>query len=118
MREALRELIDDEPDLHVVGAVPSPGEALEQIPLSDCSLVLIDLSLPEMSGLELTRLLRAELPGVRILIVSGHDSKSHAHQALEVGANGYVMKDNPEQVIEAVRTVLAGETFIDASLRR
>ncbi|MDZ7705557.1 MAG: response regulator transcription factor [Trueperaceae bacterium] len=118
MRNALRELVDDEADLSIVGAVSKPSEALEQIPQSGCDLVMIDLSLPEMSGLELTKRLRVEAPGVIILIVSGHDSKIHAKKALQVGASGYVMKDNPEQVLRAIHAVIAGETFIDTALRR
>ena len=118
MRDALRELIDDEADLKVVGAVSNPREALEQIPGSGCQLALIDLSLPEMSGLELTKQLCAEAPGVDVLIVSGHDSSIHAKKALQIGASGYVMKDSPEQVLRAIHAVIAGETFIDAALRR
>lgn len=118
MRDALRELVDHESELRVIGAVPKPSEALEQVPKSGCDLVLVDLSLPEMSGLELTRLLREQVPDLKILIVSGHDSRVHARKALEIGGRGYVMKDDPEQVLRAIHAVIAGETFIDTALRR
>lgn len=103
MRATLRGLLETQPGLRVVGMVASATEALAQVPLARPDLVLVDLSLPDMSGdLLVTRLL-AQQPDLRTLIVSGHEAELYAATALRAGARGFVMKDDPEALVRAIR---------------
>ena len=117
MREAVRDLLHEEPGLHVCAAVGSAEEALELAVLASADLVLIDLSLPKMSGIELLRALRGAQPGLCCLILSSHTGSGYVESALDAGARGYLYKGSLHQLHAAVRTVLAGEVYLSGSPR-
>ncbi|WP_255249698.1 response regulator transcription factor, partial [Streptomyces albidoflavus] len=117
MRGALALLLGMEPDLEVVAQVGSGDEvlsaALEQRP----DVALLDIEMPGLSGLEAAALLRDQLPGCRVVMVTTFGRPGYLRRAMDAGAAGFVVKDGPvEELAEAVRRVLRGETVIDPAL--
>ncbi|MET7552776.1 response regulator transcription factor [Streptomyces albidoflavus] len=117
MRGALALLLGMEPDMEVVAQVGSGDEvvsaALEQRP----DVALLDIEMPGLSGLEAAALLRDQLPGCRVVMVTTFGRPGYLRRAMDAGAAGFVVKDGPvEELAEAVRRVLRGETVIDPAL--
>ena len=108
MRQVLRQLLTDEPDLSVVGEAGSAEAALTALPDLTPDLLMVDLSLPGVSGIELVRELKRQRPELRCLVVTGHTDPLYRTAAAEAGAAGYVTKDDPSSVLTAVREVLKG----------
>ena len=107
-REGLVQVINSEGDLTVCGEAEDAEHALEAIPGLKPDLVLVDISLPGKSGLELIKDLRARNGGVKLLVLSMHDEALYADRVLRAGADGYIMKqEDPEEVVRAIRDVLA-----------
>ena len=92
--------------------------ALEQLPRLAVDLALVDVSLPAMSGIELVSAIHQAYPDLRCIMLSGHHEHDYVRRALAVGAQGYVLKENPLDLIEAVRAVQSGATFLSAELRQ
>lgn len=117
LRKGLSLLINQESDLVVQGEAEDARKALEMIEKLKPDLVIVDISLPGVDGLELLkniRLRHAELPA---LVVSMHDEALFAERALRAGARGYIMKQEAvEKVLVAIRRVLAGEIFVSNSI--
>ncbi|MCB0157278.1 MAG: response regulator transcription factor [Caldilineaceae bacterium] len=101
-----------------VATVVHSGEAA-LIELADLSvdLAVVDVSLPGMSGIELVAVLAERQPDLPCLMLSGHNDPWYVRQALEAGARGYVSKGNPPDLLEAVRCVLAGGTYVSSGLQ-
>ena len=112
MRHMLRQLVEEEPGLAFLGEAGSAELALDTLQSERPDLVLVDLSLPGMTGLELVRRLRQEYPVLRCLVVSGHVEELYVQAALNAGAGGYVAKDYPEALVEAIHQVLSGEVVV------
>lgn len=106
MRRVLRQLLDGETDLDVIGEADSAEDALEQLAALTPDLLLVDLSLPGLSGMDLVRLLKQQRPGLRCLVVTGHTDGLYRAAAEAAGATGYVTKDDPDEVLAAVRAAL------------
>jgi DNA-binding NarL/FixJ family response regulator len=104
-------------DATVVALVPTAEAALEQLPQLAVDLVVIDVSLPTMSGIELVSTISQTYPDLRCIMLSGHHEPDYVRRALAAGAQGYVLKENPLDLIEAVRTVASGVTYVSAELR-
>ncbi|HZJ09426.1 MAG TPA: response regulator transcription factor [Trueperaceae bacterium] len=117
IQRALNALLEAESDLTVSGIAGTAEEALELIPLGSTDIVLIDVSLPGMSGLALAARLMGSKPTFRTLMVTGHNDVHYARAALAAGANGYVLKDDPNEIIVAVRAVLAGGIYLSMKIR-
>lgn len=111
MRESLQMLVEVTPSLEFVGSSGQGGEALELLQDTEADLVLVDLSLPDMSGLDLVRQLGQERPEIYTLVISGHDESEFTKPALEAGARGFVQKGMAGKLREAIETVLRGETY-------
>lgn len=107
----------DRGQMTVAAVVPSAEAALEQLPQLTVDLVLVDVSLPIMNGIELVAALHKQYPNLPCLMLSGHDEGDYVRRALAAGAKGYVIKGNPLAILEAVQRVLAGETYISDELR-
>ncbi|CAN5881838.1 hypothetical protein BH24DEI2_BH24DEI2_09970 [soil metagenome] len=116
LRSALLELFSG-PEWRVLGLAASAEDALQALPALRPDLVLVDVSLPGMSGLKLVERLCVQRPTLKTLMVSGHSETLYARAALSAGACGFVTKDDPDQLLDAVRTVLNGETFVSERLR-
>lgn len=113
MRWGYIALINQEPDLTVSGEAETALEALEKIAREMPDLVLVDISLDGMNGLELTKHLQALYPELPILIVSMHDETLYGERALRAGARGYVMKREARTtIVDAIRRVLNGSFYL------
>lgn len=112
MRQSLVALVEKEADLIVCGQAASAEDASLDLAEMQPDLVLVDISLPGQDGISLIRALRESHPGMPTLAVSGHESAIYGPPVLEAGAKGYVMKRHIQQLLPAIRQVLAGETFL------
>lgn len=109
----LKELINNEPDLEVTMTAGSAEHALELLRDQQPDIVVTDISLPGLSGLELIKELARLQPDLPALVLSMHDELVHGERALRAGAKGYLVKQEaPENVIKAIRKVLAGERYL------
>ena len=106
MREMLTEFLSIEGDLEICGMASSGESALMELEHLRPDIVLVDMSLPEMSGLDFVRELSARLPEVPCLMFSGRGERTCVELALQAGARGYIRKGNPEELTKAIRTVL------------
>ena len=113
MREGLRSTIMSEPDLEISGEAENAAQAMEALKEELPDLVLMDITLPGKSGLELIKDVKALYPQLPILILSMHDESLYAERALRAGAGGYITKgQRPNELITAIRQVLAGRTYV------
>lgn len=117
VREGIAALIRAEPDLKISAEAGSSAEAMQAIAEEMPDLVLLDISLPGTSGIELLKDLHVRYPRLYVLVLSMHEESVYAERALRAGAHGYIMKQEPgAKVIEAVRCVLRGELYVSPSL--
>jgi DNA-binding NarL/FixJ family response regulator len=116
-REGLALVIAREPDLQIAGEASSARQALDVIGRTNPDGALLDLSLPDKSGLELVKDLRVLYPALGILVISMHDETIYAERLLRAGADGYVMKEEgPEKILQAVRQVLRRQTYVSTRM--
>jgi DNA-binding NarL/FixJ family response regulator len=120
VRAGLRVLVDSAPDLHVVGEAADGVQAVRQARALQPDIVLMDIRMPIMHGLEATKvILDSAGPPPRILIVTTFDDDEHVFEALHSGASGFVLKDTPpEQLLDAIRVIAAGEALLTPSITR
>jgi DNA-binding NarL/FixJ family response regulator len=104
-------------DLDVTRVAKSAEEALQYLPDRNIDLVLVDVYLPKMNGISLVALIHNLYPNLPCLMISGHILDHYVRGALEAGARGYVLKDNPVGILAAIRRVLGGGTYISNELR-
>jgi DNA-binding NarL/FixJ family response regulator len=117
LREGLRSLIDFTPNFKCIGDFRSMEDALRQIEVSHPDLVLTDIGLPKMNGIEGTRILREKFPALPIIVLTVHDENDKIFQALCAGANGYLLKNtSPTAIIEAINEVLNGGSPMSPSV--
>jgi DNA-binding NarL/FixJ family response regulator len=111
MRELVRGALDREPDIHVVGDACNGADAVDLADELEPDVVVMDLSMPGMSGVEATRELLARLPEVAVLVVTVSAAERDVLDALEAGAAGYLLKDSgPEEIVRAVEAAVDGDT--------
>lgn len=112
-RAGLIGLVSQEPDLTVCGEAHNAAQALVAIDALKPDLALLDIGLPDKSGLELLKDIRAMHPGLSVLIISMHDESLYAERVLRAGGRGYIMKqEGPEKIIKAIRKVLSGKVYV------
>ena len=112
-REGLVQVINGEGDMIVCGEAEDAEQAVKAILSLKPDLVLVDISLPGKSGLELIKDLRARNGGVKLLVLSMHDEALYADRVLRGGGDGYIMKqEDPEEVVHAIRDVLGGHIYV------
>lgn len=117
VREGLKRLIDPETNRWSITEAGTGFQALECLRRQPIDLAIVDLSMPGMSGLELTRRIKLEFPSVAVLILTMHSEEQYAIRVLQAGANGYVTKDTAAaELVAAVRKVAAGGVFLSAHL--
>jgi len=117
VRDGLRARLGDVPEISVVGEAGSAKEALALALELRPSLILSDVRLPDMSGIELTSKLVNLLPETRIMILSMYDNREYVLSAIRAGACGYVLKDTPSgEIIAAIKAVAAGGSYFSASV--
>lgn len=119
VREGLRSVVEKVGGVRVVGEASNGREAVEAVEELRPELVLMDISMPEMNGLEAARRIRQAHPGTRILMLSAHANEEYVYQALRIGADGYLLKDGDRsQFAEALRALERGQTFLSPDLRK
>lgn len=114
IRRGLRRVLGTQPNMEVVGEAADGLDALEQARRLRPNLVLMDIRMPVMDGLEATRRLKAEMPGVCVLVVTAYEEPGYLLEAIEAGAAGYVSKGEPApRLVGAIRGSLGGEPPLD-----
>ena len=115
--KALVRLLTEKANVKVVGVLRSAEEALEKLPSLNVDLILIDVSLPLMNGIQLVNEIHKQYPNMLCLMLSGHLTPFYVQRSLEAGARGYVLKDDIPGVLEGVQRVLEGEIYVSNALR-
>jgi DNA-binding NarL/FixJ family response regulator len=115
--DAVQRLLSGQSDLEIVDIVKSGEEALKKLPGLKVDLVLVDVSLPTISGIDLVQQIHTEFPHLRCLMRSGHMTPKYVKRSLEVGASGYVLKDDVNGIVEGIRRALDGEIYVSEALR-
>jgi DNA-binding NarL/FixJ family response regulator len=119
VRAGFRLLLSGEPDIEVVAEASTGLEAVSKAERFDPTVVLMDIRMPELDGLEATRRILAADPAARVLILTTFDLDEYIYEGLRAGASGFVLKDDPpEQLIEAIRTVAAGDALLSPAVTR
>jgi len=117
MREGLAQLIENELDLKVDSQADSAAQALRIIETSVPDLLLLDISLPDKSGLEVIKDIHALHPGLPVLVVSMHDESLYAERVLRAGGRGYIMKqEGGKRLMQAIRQVLGGSIYVSEKI--
>jgi DNA-binding NarL/FixJ family response regulator len=116
--KALLQMLSQNPNLQVAAVAESAEAALQYLRESRVDLVLLDYSLPDMSGVSLLEALLQEHPTLRCAMLSGYLSLEHARRALELGARGYMIKDDPIGILNGIPRILKGEVYLSDELRR
>jgi DNA-binding NarL/FixJ family response regulator len=118
MRSMLTEFIEALPDLEVCHAARTGEEALEHLPSTDPDLLLIDVSLPRMSGIDFVREVKMRWPDLPCLMLTGHQELTYVERAIDAGAAGYVIKGEPMDLHEALDYAREGKPYLSRSVRR
>ncbi|MBD2895247.1 response regulator [Actinomadura nitritigenes] len=119
VRGSFRVLIDTAPGLRAVGEAGTGAEAVELAERERPDVVLMDVRMPEMDGIEATRRISRDLPDVRVLILTTFDLDSYVYAALRAGASGFLLKDTPPaDLLSAIRVVASGESLLAPTVTR
>ncbi|MBI4300766.1 MAG: response regulator transcription factor [Chloroflexi bacterium] len=119
VREGLRAILETEPDIEVVGEAAEGQEAVNKTDHLKPDIVIMDLTMPGMGGLEATRHIKQTWPDVHILVLTMHDSDEHFFQVLHAGASGYFVKGgSSSELVAALRTVRQGDVFLYPSMAK
>jgi DNA-binding NarL/FixJ family response regulator len=119
VRAGFRMLIAGEEDMEVVAEAATGLEAVSSAARFHPSIILMDIRMPQLDGLEATRRILAADPAARVLILTTFDLDEYIYQALQAGASGFVLKDDPpEQLIAAIRTVAAGDALLSPTITK
>jgi DNA-binding NarL/FixJ family response regulator len=117
VREGLKQLLLAADGLEIAGDARDGHEVMKAVRELDFDLLLLDMSMPGKSGIELIKQVRAEKPKLRILVLSMHEERQYAIRAIRAGASGYLTKESaPHQLVEAIRKVAGGGAFISAEV--
>jgi len=119
MRTGIKFILDDTTDIRVVGEASSGEEALERARVLKPNVILMDVSMPGIGGLEATRKLAMSLPDTRVIVLSAQTAEPYPMRLMEAGAAGYLTKDSAgDEIVTAIRRVQAGERYIAAEIAR
>jgi DNA-binding NarL/FixJ family response regulator len=113
VRRGLALLLDREPEFEVVAEASDGAEAVDKALAESVDLVILDVSMPRMSGLQAARALARRRPGLRLLMLSMYDNEQFLFEALRAGASGYVLKAGADRdIVDACRAAMRGESFL------
>jgi len=115
--EGLRAILSTDPDLEVVGVAHDGAQALELIPQTSPEIVLMDLKMPVMNGIQATRRIHEQHPEIKVLVLTTYAEDQWVFDAIRGGAAGYLLKDAPrETLIAAIKDTVAGKTHVDPAI--
>lgn len=113
VRTGLKEILADTGDIQVVGEATNGHEALARVRELDFDVLVLDISMPGRSGIELIRMVKAEKPRLRVLVLSMHSEEQYAVRALKAGASGYLTKESAaDELVAAIRRLAAGGAYV------
>ncbi|HHY71319.1 MAG TPA: response regulator transcription factor [Thermoanaerobacterales bacterium] len=119
MRKGLRKILEMEEDIEVIGEADDGSEAIEQVLDKKPQVLLLDINMPRMNGIEVTKTLKKKGVDTQIVILTVYDDREYLLELIKLGISGYVLKDiEPQGLIEAVRSANRGETYIQPNLTR
>lgn len=117
IRKGIRYLLETTPDMEVVATASNGIEAVARARLLQPDIVILDLSMPLMNGIEATKQICASCPRTRVLALSIYDSPEYVQSAVQAGARGYVLKDKiPEELLTAIRSLYIGKRFFSRKI--
>jgi DNA-binding NarL/FixJ family response regulator len=115
--QALQRVLRERGHMEIVAVAESAEEALNLIPDLEVDLVLVDVSLPQRSGISLVLSLQQKHPALLCVMLSGHLSQHYARSSLAAGARGYLVKDRADEIVYGIQRVLQGEVYISEQVR-
>lgn len=116
-REMMTSYLNQDPELEVTGEATSGEEALEKVKSLKPDVVLLDIVMPDIDGIEVTRVIKRDYPETKVVLLTGYHQEKFIFEALQMGASGYLSKDSSaEQVKEAVRTAMRGESLLEPKI--
>lgn len=119
LREGIRSLLEDEPDMVVIGEAEEGHTAVRLALQLDPDVVILDIAMPLLNGLEATRQIKHQKPDIKILILTMHENEEYIRQLLAAGAQGYILKDSAaRELIGAIRSVHRGESVLSPAVTR
>lgn len=119
VREGLETMLNHEQDLNVCGQAEDAPQALQAIAELNPDIAIVDISLKNSDGIELTKTIKARYPGLFVIVLSVHDESVYAERVLLAGAHAYLMKDAvPENIVKAIRTVLRGDIYVSDAVAK
>ena len=119
LRDGIRSLLDSQDDIIVVGEADNGADAIEFVKKVQPDIVLMDISMPQMNGLEATRTIKEQFPRVKVLILTQHDSREYITPALQAGAAGYVLKrSGRRELLNALRQVYEQGAYLTSNITR
>lgn len=117
MRKGIKKILQENPELAVIGEASDGLELLHMLEESVPDMVILDISMPRMKGLDAIRLIKGHHPEVKILILTMHKNKEYLYQAMDSGADGYVLKEEPpESFHAAIKAIRSGKNYISPLL--
>lgn len=117
VRDGLRHLLDAQPDIKVIGDAANGREAVHQVVNLHPDIVVMDIAMPELNGIEATRMIVDRCPDTRVIILSMHSTTEHLRRAFKAGADGYLLKESAgNEVVDAVRAVHANHRYLSQKL--
>lgn len=117
VREGLKQILADTPDVVVKEEAGSAQEVIKKVKMKSFDLILLDISLPGRSGLDVLKQLKCLRPDLPVLVLSMHPEEQYAVRSIRAGASGYLTKDSPpEELLKAIRRIARGRKYITASL--
>jgi DNA-binding NarL/FixJ family response regulator len=117
VRDGLTMLLKLEPDIQIIGTASEGATAVELVDKENPDLVLMDLKMPILNGVEATRQIKTKHPEIKVLVLTTYDDDQWIFDAIHAGASGYLLKDTPrDELIKAIRGTVAGKTYVDPSI--
>jgi DNA-binding NarL/FixJ family response regulator len=119
VREGTRQLLEREPDINVIGEASNGEEAVRLAQMLEPDVVVMDVSMPGIGGIEATRRIKQQKPGVEVLVLTAHDDDQYIFTLLEAGASGYLLKTAPvSELVKAIHEVNQGQSALDPAVAR
>lgn len=119
LRQGIRNFLSLEPDFEIVGEAADGEEAIARAQALQPDVLLLDINMPKVNGIEVAKRLKELMPQIRILALTIHDDENYMMEMIQSGAAGYLLKDvEPSMMVQAIRRVHAGESFVEPSLTK